>query len=129
MPIALPATPRVRSPTSTTRSSSSATTRSPGPSYATPRHSPGDAYALINRGFVLLKLAEFDRALADFDKVVSVYPRDARALYGRGYAKAKKGDAEGANLDMAVAKAIRPDVGHEFVKLDPTLATTGGRSS
>jgi tetratricopeptide (TPR) repeat protein/transglutaminase-like putative cysteine protease len=90
---------------------------------------PSDAYALANRGFVLLKLAEFDRAIADFDKVVSVYPRDARALYGRGYAKAKKGDAEGANLDMAVARSIKPDVGQEFVKLDPTVATTEGRSS
>jgi tetratricopeptide (TPR) repeat protein len=90
---------------------------------------PSDAYALANRGFVLLKLAEFDRALADFDKVVGVYPRDARALYGRGYAKAKKGDAEGANLDMAVAKSIKSDVGQEFVKLDATVATTGGRSS
>jgi tetratricopeptide (TPR) repeat protein len=90
---------------------------------------PSDAYALTNRGFVSLKLAEFDRALADFDKVVGLYPRDARALYGRGYAKAKKGDAEGANLDMAVAKAIKSDVGQEFVKLDPTLATTAGRSS
>ena len=90
---------------------------------------PSDAYALTNRGFVSLKLAEFDGAIADFDKVVGLYPRDARALYGRGYAKAKKGDAEGANLDMAVAKAMKSDVGQEFVKLDPTLATTAGRSS
>jgi len=90
---------------------------------------PSDAYALANRGFVSLKLAEFDRAIADFDKVLTQYPRDARALYGRGYAKAKKGDADGANIDMAVAKSIKPDVGHEFAKLDPTLATTGGRSS
>jgi tetratricopeptide (TPR) repeat protein len=88
-----------------------------------------DAYALANRGYVSLKLAEFDRAIADFDQVLAQYPRDARALYGRGYAKAKKGDAEGANIDMAVAKSIKPDVGHEFAKLDPTLATTGGRSS
>jgi len=93
------------------------------------RLKPSDAYALANRGFVSLKLAEFDRAIADFDRVLTQYPRDARALYGRGYAKAKKGDAEGANIDMAVAKAIKPDVGHEFAKLDPTLATTGGRSS
>jgi tetratricopeptide (TPR) repeat protein len=90
---------------------------------------PSDAYALTNRGFVSLKLAEFDRAFADFDKVVGLYPRDARALYGRGYAKAKKGDAEGANLDMAVAKAMKADVGQEFVKLDPAVATTEGRSS
>jgi tetratricopeptide (TPR) repeat protein len=90
---------------------------------------PSDAFALTNRGFVSLKLAEFDRALADFDKVVGLHPRDARALYGRGYAKAKKGDAEGANLDMAVAKAMKSDVGQEFVKLDPTLATTAGRAS
>jgi tetratricopeptide (TPR) repeat protein/transglutaminase-like putative cysteine protease len=90
---------------------------------------PGDAYALTNRGFVSLKLAEFERAIADFDKVVGLYPRDARALYGRGYAKAKMGDAEGATIDMAVAKAMKSDVGQEFVKLDPTLATTAGRSS
>jgi tetratricopeptide (TPR) repeat protein len=88
-----------------------------------------DAYALANRGYVSLKLADFDRAIADFDQVLAQFPRDARALYGRGYAKAKKGDAEGANIDMAVAKSIKHDVGQEFMKLDPTLATTGGRSS
>ena len=60
--------------------------------------------------------------------MLSVYPRDARALYGRGYGKVKNGDVEGGNLDMTAAKAIRPDVGHEFAKVDATRAAATGRS-
>jgi|GEM_PF-846616 len=92
------------------------------------RLKPTEAYALANRGYVFLKLAEFDRAIADFDKVLALYPRDPRALYGRGYGKAKKGDVEGGNADMASAKTIKPDVGQEFTKVDPTLAGSGSAS-
>ena len=36
--------------------------------------------------------------------------QDAKALYGRGLAKHRNGDATGGDADMAAAKALDPDV-------------------
>jgi hypothetical protein len=40
----------------------------------------------------------------------------ATALYGRGYAKQKKGDANGAKSDIAAAQAIKKDIDAEYAR-------------
>jgi Flp pilus assembly protein TadD len=41
---------------------------------------------------------------------VQLDPKDAKALYARGLAKRRNGDATGSDADMAAAKALDPDV-------------------
>jgi hypothetical protein len=41
---------------------------------------------------------------------------ESRALYGRGVAKLKLGDADGGNADIAAAKAIQSDIAEEFAR-------------
>jgi tetratricopeptide (TPR) repeat protein len=66
------------------------------------------------RGFVYLKLGQFDAALKDYDAALRIEPKLAGSLYGRGIAKQKKGDRSGGNTDIAAAKAIRADIADEF---------------
>jgi tetratricopeptide (TPR) repeat protein len=70
------------------------------------------------RGFVYLKLGQFDKALADYDAAFSLtrIPDHADWLYGRGVTKLKKGDTTGGNADIASAKAIKADIAEEFTK-------------
>jgi hypothetical protein len=54
-----------------------------------------------------------DKAIADYDAALQLDAKRATALYGRGLAKAKKGDASG-EADIAAAKAIKPDIAKVF---------------
>ena len=69
--------------------------------------------ALDSRGFVYLKLGEYDRAITDYDAELKIDPKYAGSLYGRGIAKLKKGDSTG-NADINSAKAIQSDIAEEF---------------
>jgi hypothetical protein len=40
--------------------------------------------------------------------------KDAGSLYGRGMAKLKTGDTVGGNVDIAAAKAIKPEIAEEY---------------
>jgi len=40
----------------------------------------------------------------------------AGMLYGRGLAKARKGDRNGGTADIATAKAIKSDIADEFAR-------------
>ena len=67
-----------------------------------------NASALESRGFRLSQPgADRLRAIADYDAA------RATALYGRGTAKLKKGDASG-DADIAAAKAIKPNIAAAF---------------
>jgi tetratricopeptide (TPR) repeat protein len=77
---------------------------------------PNDGAALQNRGFTYIQLDLFDMALADFDAGLSISPMDPEMLYGRGLAKRKKGDATGANSDIATATRIKADIANEIAK-------------
>ena len=61
-----------------------------------------------------MKLDQLDPALADFDTALRAEPKNAFSLYGRGIAKRLRGDAAGANGDIAAAKQISPDIAEEF---------------
>jgi tetratricopeptide (TPR) repeat protein len=68
------------------------------------------ADALASRGLANLKLGQLDAAIRDYDAALKAAPNLAEALYGRGVAKRKKGDAAGGDADVAAAKAQRKDV-------------------
>jgi tetratricopeptide (TPR) repeat protein len=57
-----------------------------------------------------LKLGRFGDAIENFNAALEIDPKFAHSLYGRGLAKLAKGDREGADADMAAAKAIKADI-------------------
>jgi hypothetical protein len=61
-----------------------------------------------------LRLGQFAAAAADYDAALRLDPGLATALYGRGLAKVKSGDADGGGADMAAAKAIAGGIADEF---------------
>ena len=69
---------------------------------------PGDGYILDSRGFVYLRLGQFDDAIADYNAALKINPKIASSLYGRGVAKLKKGDSSGGTVDMATANLVDP---------------------
>jgi tetratricopeptide (TPR) repeat protein len=71
---------------------------------------------LANRGVLRLKLKDYDAAIADFDASLQHDPHVARALYGRGLARARQGDAKGAEADRAAAIAAWPGIANEFAR-------------
>ena len=66
--------------------------------------------ALNGRGIAYLNGGDNARAIADFDLAVQLVPQDAKALYERGLAKTKSGDASGGNADIAAAEKLDPNV-------------------
>ena len=70
--------------------------------------------AFANRGVIGLKLGEYDAAISDFDAALKNDRHLGRALYGRGVARKKRGDAKGGDADLAAAIAVNPDIAAEF---------------
>jgi len=79
---------------------------------------PVVAFVFRNRAEAYLAKGDAARAVADYDAAIRILPREARSLHGRGLAKARQGDRAGSEADMALARAIRPDIAAE-------LATSG----
>jgi tetratricopeptide (TPR) repeat protein len=77
---------------------------------------PNDPNTLDSRGFVYLKAGQYDRAIADYDAALKLDSRLAGALYGRGIAKVRKGDTAGGNIDLASARAMRPELDAIFAR-------------
>lgn len=71
---------------------------------------------LDTRGFVNLKLNQFDNAIKDYDAALKGDPRLAGSLYGRGIAKLRKGDRNGGADDIKAAKQIKADIAEEFAR-------------
>lgn len=65
------------------------------------------------RGFIYLKLNEPAQALANYDAALVLDPNRPLALYGRGLARLRLGDAGGKG-DQQAALTISPDVAAEF---------------
>ena len=88
------------------------------------------------RGFAHLKLGQFERAIDDYDKALSLYPAGSKlpdqaySLYGRGAAKRMKGDIGAGNADIAAAKRLKRGVEDEMSKLNViTPDEVAGRKS
>jgi tetratricopeptide (TPR) repeat protein len=71
---------------------------------------------LDTRGFVNLKLNQFDNAIKDYDAALKGDPKLAGSLYGRGLAKLRKGDRHGGSADINAAKQIKSDIAEEFAR-------------
>jgi tetratricopeptide (TPR) repeat protein len=61
-----------------------------------------------------LKMGQFDSAISDYNAALRIVPKMASALYGRGLARLKKGDATGGNADLASAVKLEKTVADEF---------------
>jgi len=67
-----------------------------------------------DRGMIELRQGDYRRALEDFETDLKREPKSARALYGRGVAKARMGKAaEGADA-IAAAEALAPHIGERY---------------
>jgi tetratricopeptide (TPR) repeat protein len=84
---------------------------------------PDDPDVLGSRGLVQLRLNAFDKSIKDYSLVLAQRGRDADALYGRGLAKLKSGDAEGGDADISAAKAIQADIAEAHAWLGSESAT------
>ncbi len=72
-----------------------------------------NADALDARGWLRLRLAQPDKARADFDKAIGLRKSpdaSALSLYGRGDARQRQGDVAGASADFAAARRASPAI-------------------
>lgn len=75
-----------------------------------------NAATFDSRGFTYLKLGQWQLAIADFDSALRLDSKLPSALYGRGFAKLKRGDLAGGNADIAAAKTVKPSIEGEFAR-------------
>ena len=75
------------------------------PSFALPRDR---AYSNLGRGYALLQLKQYRRAIDDFDEVLKAVPRSSTALAWRGSAHEGLGNRDKAVADYKAALAIDP---------------------
>jgi len=59
-------------------------------------------------------MGQFDSAIQDYSSALRIEPRLASALYGRGLARLKKGDAAGGNADVEAARKLQTKVADDF---------------
>lgn len=85
---------------------------------------PNDADAYYNRGYSYCAIGEFEKAIADFDRVTELKPNDADGYYIRGYAYGQMSDYEMAiecyekavKLNRNYAEAYN-NLGNTYVKI------------
>src|SRR6185437_5136661 len=66
------------------------------------------------RGVIYLRTGAYDKARADFDAALGIFPNVAFSFYGRGLAKLKLGDVDGSNADIARATGDEPAMASQF---------------
>ena len=77
---------------------------------------PKDTDILDSRAFVFLRMAQFDKALADYDLVIAADPKANWSLFCRGVVKSKMGDIAGGKADIAAAVAVDATVSETAAK-------------
>jgi len=75
---------------------------------------PNNADALDSRALVNFQLGKYQSAVNDDTAALGQDSKLASALYIRGLAKRKMGDAAGSSSDIAAAKAIDPQVADTY---------------
>jgi Flp pilus assembly protein TadD len=78
------------------------------------RVAPAFGDAFDSRGLINLKLGLYKKAISDYSTALSYNFKRASALYGRGIAKQRIGNAAGAKVDIDAAKRIQPAIAGEF---------------
>ena len=74
------------------------------------KSSPGYAAMLDSRALVRFRQGALAKARADYDAALTLQPKLAWALYGRGLCKLRSGDAAGGDADIAAATVVRADI-------------------
>jgi len=64
----------------------------------------------VTMGFIYFRQKKLDQAFAAFDTELRQRPKDFEALYGRGLVRRAKGDAVGAQADIAQATSSDPQI-------------------
>ena len=75
---------------------------------------PGDVGFLTSRGFVLMKLGQYDDAISAYDRALKVNPWISTALYGRGICEMHTGRSKAGQADIRTAMATSYVVADEF---------------
>lgn len=78
------------------------------------RLSPDYTPAFLLRADANFALARFEQAVADYDASLAHDAKNAWALYGRGMAKMKTGDATGGAADVNAARALSARIEKDF---------------
>jgi tetratricopeptide (TPR) repeat protein len=71
---------------------------------------PDHRLSLLSRGSAFIRSNRLDEAMADFDRVIALYPENVQAYHLRGLAKASRGDDLEALKDFD--KAIEMDAAY-----------------
>ncbi|MGO8749241.1 MAG: tetratricopeptide repeat protein [Thermoguttaceae bacterium] len=69
-----------------------------------------DANHFVTQGISLDKKGEYDKAIVQFDKALSIDPQSAPALMWRGHAWHSKGDYDEAIADYGAVLRIQPNL-------------------
>jgi tetratricopeptide (TPR) repeat protein len=72
---------------------------------------PNDVAALDGRGLAHANRLNFELAIKDYDQSIKLRPDNAKAFYRRGLAKFGISDIDGADADIAKARALDPSIG------------------
>lgn len=75
---------------------------------------PGSPMILDTRGFLYLRMDRTDDAMKDYDAVLAKQPNSWPSLFGRGVAKLRKNNVEGATADLFRAEKLKPGTRAEF---------------
>jgi tetratricopeptide (TPR) repeat protein len=82
------------------------------------RLNPSAAFTLNNRASAFYRLSRYEHAIVDCDRVLHLEPMNPAALYRRGLARQRKGDAVGGAADIAAARAIKAGIADEVTRID-----------
>jgi len=81
---------------------------------------PKNAAYLDSRAWVLLRLGRNREAIADFDGALALRPAIPVALYGRGLAMTRLGEAAKGSDDLAAARKAEPDIERRLARIGLT---------
>jgi len=81
-----------------------------------PKGSQFYAHILEHRGFVRLRLGDYDKSIADYDDSLKFAPQDSWSLYGRGIAKIRRQKTAEGQADLEAAKKLSPQIADAFAR-------------
>lgn len=85
-----------------------------GPDQFIQMHPRDNPDLLGSRGFVQLRLGEFDRAIKDYDRAIAGRPKTPEYRFARGLAELRAGRQAKGRADIAAATAMAPEVAGRF---------------
>jgi Flp pilus assembly protein TadD len=73
-----------------------------------------------SRALVLLRMGDYDGAIASYTLALQLRPKDAGSFYGRGISELRLHKASAGNADIAQATALSADVAESFRQMGIT---------